>query len=411
MKLDMFSALRHRNYALFFAGQSLSYIGTWMQRTAVSWVIYTQTHSAVMLGVSVFIQQFPSFLLSLAGGIVSDRYDRKKIFFITQSASLVQAAALWLLVFIGNYQVWEILFLSAILGVINAFDVPARQPMVHQLVESKEDLSNALALNSAMVNLARMIGPALSGIILQAYGAGFCFLLNALSFVGVLASLIFMRFPKFIKSSTQKSAITDLKEGFDYLITTPSIGIILLLLTTLCLFVFPYDTVIPVFTKFVFKGDAKTFGYISGFIGLGALIGALLLASLKNAVSLQRLIFVSGITTSISLILFSKLSYFPLAMFFAANCGFGVLLLSTISVTILQKESAPEMRGRVMSYYALAYFGMIPIGGLLVGSISQFIGAPNTMLFQGMLALGIIILFSKFRYAKPKERQSFENNN
>jgi MFS family permease len=402
MKLDTFSALKHRNYALFFCGQSLSYIGTWMQRTAVSWIIYTQTHSALMLGVSVFIQQFPSFLLSLAGGIASDRYDRKKILFVTQSASLVQAAALWLIVFNGNYRVWQILVLSALLGVINAFDVPARQPMVHQLVESKEDLTNALALNSAMVNLAKMIGPALSGIILQTYGAGFCFLLNALSFVGVLTSLIFMKFPRFVKPNTQRSAIADVKEGFDYLVKTPAIGMVLLLLTTLCLFVIPYDTLIPIFTRLVFKGDAKTFGYISGFIGLGALIGSLLLASLKNAVSLQRLIIVSGIVTGISLILFSRVSYFPLAMFFAAICGFGVLLLSTSSVTILQKESAPEMRGRVMSYYALAYFGMIPIGGLLVGSVSQYIGAPNTMLFQGTLALGIFILFSKFLYAKPK---------
>jgi MFS family permease len=396
MKFDTFSALRHRNYALFFSGQSLSYIGTWMQRTAVSWVIYTHTHSAVMLGVSVFIQQFPSFLLSLAGGIASDRYDRKTILFVTQSASLLQAAALWLLVFNGNYQLWQILLLSALLGVINAFDVPARQPMVHQLVESKEDLSNALALNSAMVNLARMIGPALSGIILQSYGAAFCFLLNALSFVGVLTSLVFMKFPRFVKPAIQKSAIADMKEGFGYLIKTPAIGMILLLLTTLCLFVIPYDTLIPIFAKLVFNGDAKTFGYISGFIGLGALIGSMLLASLKNAVSLQRLIIVSGITTGISLILFSRVSYFPMAMFFATLCGFGVLLLSTISVTILQKESAPEMRGRVMSYYALAYFGMIPIGGLLVGSVSQYIGAPNTILFQGMLALGTITLFSKF---------------
>ena len=226
-KITTFRAFRNRNYALFFVGQSVSQIGTWMQRTAISWVVYSLSHSALMLGLCVFAQQFPSFVLSLFGGIVADRYSRYKILLITQTASMVQAILLALTVIYTPFHIWEILALSVVLGIINAFDVPARQPMVHEMIENKADIPNALALNATMVNLARLIGPAISGIILQNLGSGICFGLNALSFIAVLSSLLLMRLPKFSPPLVKKKVVLELKEGFIYVKSHPVIGLLI----------------------------------------------------------------------------------------------------------------------------------------------------------------------------------------
>ncbi|MDB5110302.1 MAG: major facilitator superfamily 1, partial [Mucilaginibacter sp.] len=365
IKTDTFRAFKYRNYALFFSGQSVSQIGTWMQRTAVSWVIYSLTHSAFMLGLSVFAQQFPSFLLSLHGGVVSDRYSRYKILLVTQTASMIQAILLAVLILTNHYVIWEILALSVVLGIINAFDVPARQPMVHEMVNNKEDIPNALALNSAMVNIARLIGPALSGIVLQAFGAGICFSLNALSFVAVITSLLFMKLPKFNPPAVKKKVIHELAEGLQYLKQTPAIGTIIFLLTALSLLVFPYDTIVPVFAKVIFKGNAATFGYISSFMGLGAILGSLFFASLKNGTNLRVILLIGIAILGAGMIIFSRISYFPVAMPFAVLIGFGSLLPMTACITTIQVEAASHMRGRVMSFVAMSYFGMLPLGSLL----------------------------------------------
>jgi MFS family permease len=366
-----------------------------MQRTAVSWVIYSLTHSAFMLGLAVFAQQFPSFLLSLPGGVVSDRYSRHKILLVTQTASMVQAILLAALILTNHYVIWEILTLSVVLGIINAFDVPARQPMVHDMVNDKEDIANALALNSAMVNIARLVGPALSGIILQAFGAGICFSLNALSFVAVITSLLFMKMPKFNPPTAKKKVLIELAEGFHYLKQTPAIGVIILLLTALSLLILPYDTIVPVFAKVIFKGNAATYGYISSFMGLGAIMGSLLFASMKKGTNLRVILLGSIAILGVGLILFSRISNFPFAMPFAVLIGFGSLLPMTACITAVQVEAAPHMRGRVMSYVAMAFFGTLPLGSLLIGTISQKITAPLTMLCQGIMALMIAAIFSK----------------
>lgn len=391
-----FRAFRNRNYTLFFCGQSVSQIGTWMQRTGVSWVVYTMTHSAFMLGLTVFASQFPSFLFSLLGGIASDRYNRYKILLITQTASMVQAVLLAILIFTNHYAVWEILTLSVLLGVVNAFDVPARQPLIHDMVTDKADLPNALALNSSMVNIARLIGPALSGIILVKFGAATCFLINAVSFVAVIASLLLMTLPAYIPSPVKKKIGSELAEGFAYLKNTPSISTILLMLGLTSLLVLPYNTLLPVFAKVIFKGDAATFGYINSFIGVGAVVGSIFLATLKKGADLKIVLLGSTIIFGVFLILFSQFSYFPLAMLFATFSGFGMMSQTTISITVIQVDSDKEMRGRVMSYVAMAYFGMLPIGSLLIGTISQQIGAPNTILYEGIIALIIAAVFSKF---------------
>jgi MFS family permease len=394
MKANIFRAFRNRNYALFFVGQSVSQIGTWMQRTAVVWVIYSLTHSAFMLGLAIFAQQFPSFLLSLFGGIVADRYSRYKILLFTQTASMLQAILLAVLILANHYVIWEIMTLSVILGIINAFDVPARQPMVHDMVNNKEDIANALAFNSAMVNMARLVGPALSGIVLQAFGAGVCFSLNAVSFVAVIASLLLMKLPKFISPVIKKKVTSELSEGFEYLKLTPTIGIVILMLTFLSLLVLPYDTMVPVFAKVIFEGDAATFGYISSFIGLGAILASLFLASVKSGTDLKIILIISTAILGVGLIFFSRISYFPVAMLFGVLIGFGSLTPMTACITIVQMEAASHMRGRVMSYVAMAYFGMLPLGSLLTGIISQKITAPLTMLCQGVIAIIIAIIFA-----------------
>jgi len=415
MSITTFNAFKNRNYRLFFAGQSISQIGTWMQRTGVSWVIYTMTHSAFMLGLTVFASQFPSFLFSLVGGIASDRYNRYKVLLFTQVASMVQAVLMAILVFSNHYTVWEILTLSVLLGVINAFDVPARQPMVHEMITNKEDLPNAMALNSSMVNLARLIGPALSGIILVKFGAGTCFSLNALSFVAVITSLLLMKLPAHIPSVVKKKVASDLAEGFAYLKNTPSISIIMLMLALTGLLVLPYNTLLPIFAKVIFKGNAATYGYINSFIGLGAIGGSMFLASLKPGADLKFVLLINTLIFGICLMLFSHISYFPLAMLFATLTGFGMMSQTTIIMTIIQVNSAKKMRGRVMSYVAMAYFGMLPLGSLLIGAISQQTGAPNALLCQGIVALIIAAVFSKYlrkdKLAKKNaERLELEEN-
>lgn len=391
--MTTFNAFQSRNYRLYFYGQSVSLIGTWMQRTAVSWVVYTLTHSTFMLGLSLFAGQFPSFVLSAFGGVVSDRYDRHKVLLYTQFASLLQAASLAILIFSGHYTVWQMLFLSMILGSINAFDVPARQALVYEMVDDKETLPNALALNSTMVNLARLVGPAIAGIMLEKFGAAVCFLLNASSFIAVIGSLMRMRLKPYVRNAQRKQVLVELKEGAQYLRHTPDIAKAILMLAAMSLIVIPYITLMPVYAKVIFKGDATTFGYIDSFIGMGAITGALFLASRGPEVSRKKILWVNTLIFGAGLILFSHTTWFPIAMVFAMMSGFGMMAQTTITNTIIQTSVAPNMRGRVISYFAMAYFGMQPLGSLFVGFISKYLGTPNTILLEGVSALIIVAIF------------------
>ena len=349
-----------------------------------------------MLGLAVFAAQFPSFLFSPLGGVISDRYNRYRVMVITQIASLVQAILLTALVIFTEYAVWEILILSVLLGIINAFDVPARQSMVNEIVGSKEDLPNAIALNSSMVNLARLIGPAVSGIVLESWGAGICFLINALSFVAVIVSLLLMKFPKFIPHAHSKKVFREFKEGFVYIKKTPTIGFVILMLAFVSLLVLPFITLLPVYARVIFKGSASTFGYLNSFIGLGAIGGAIFLASLKTGVDLKKILFINLLIFGAGLILFSHTTNLPLALFFAVIAGFGMMSQTTVSNTIIQTNVSKEMRGRVISYFAMAFFGMQPLGGLLIGAVSQNIGAPNTLLAEGIIGILIAFIFLPF---------------
>lgn len=397
---NTFRALQYPNYRVFISGQAVSRIGTWMERTGVSWVVYEMTHSTFMLGLTVFASQFPSFLFSLYGGIIADRYNRKKIVTITQIASMLQASILAMVVLLGHAEVWQILALVTTLGVINAFDIPARQTLMHQLIERTEDLPNAVALNSSVVNIARLAGPALAGVILSTFGAGICFSINALSYLAVLISIAFLKLkPQIIKPKKQ-SNFKEVKEGLKYLKTHPQIAPLTLYIGIISLLVLPFNTLLPEFAKKVFHGDAQTFGYISSCLGSGALIGTIFLASLNNNESKKAIVLLTNaFLLGISLISFSLVDNLVVALGISLVAGFTALTQTTICLTIIQTRSAPDMRGRMISLFAMALFGMLPLGGLIIGWVSNQIGSSETVFIQGIISILIALTF--FKKLKP----------
>ncbi|WP_080054374.1 MFS transporter [Spirosoma aerolatum] len=397
MKVSTFTAFKSRNYRLFFAGQSISLLGTWMQKTAVSWVIYSQTHSKLMLGMSVFATLFPSALLTPLGGVFSDRYDRYRVLLLTQVLSMVQAVLLTVVVFFKNYAVWEIILLSVVLGLINAFDVPARQSLVYELVDDKKDLPNAVALNSSMVNLSKLIGPAIAGIAIEKLGEVVCFGLNAVSFIAVISSLLLMKLPKYVPRLHRKNILTELAEGFTYAKETASIRFIMIMLAMASLLVLPFTSLMSVYAKDVFRGTASTFGLLDSAIGLGAFIGAIFLASLKPERNLSKVLAVNTFVFGAGLILFSYTSWYPLALLFLVIGAFGMMSQITISNTLLQTQAAPAMRGRVMSMFVMVYASALPVGSLIVGTISEHVGVQATVLGEGIMALGIGALHLRHR--------------
>lgn len=399
---NTFRSFKSRNYSLFFFGQLISRVGTWMQRTAVIWVVYTMTHSVFMIGLTTFAEQFPSFLLSPAGGIAADRYSKQKLVLITQIVAALQATALALFYITGYHQVWLILSLSVLLGIANAFEVPARQSMVNDLIDNKEDLPNAIAINSSLNNLSRLLGPALSGFVLARYGAGVCFGANAISFIAVIASLAMMTVPRHQASAARKKLSADFKEGLAYVKRHHEIGNTVLLLALTCLLVNTYNTLIPVYAKEIFKGNAATYGYLSAFIGLGAVISTLSIASRKAGYNIKKVLRINIIIVGLALILFSYTHFFPVNLLLATLAGFGTMSVIPISNTIIQLASSPAMRGRAISFFTMAAFGTIPIGALLVGWLSNYIGPQNCILAQGIIALVIAVCFRKFLSTEMK---------
>ena len=393
---NTFRAFRSRKYGLYFTGRSVSQLGTWMQRTAVVWVVYSMTSSAFWVGVAIFAEQFPSFLFSIPGGVAADRYDRHKIIKTMQILSIIQSVLMAIMVLTGHTTLWAILMLSIILGIINAFDVPARQTLVHEVVDDPADLPSAIALTTAMASLAQVLGPVLSGLVLSMFGAAVCFFLNAASFGAVMLSLVLMKLPTTPPKNKDKNVLAEFGEGFAYLRRSPNLGLMIVLIGMVSLLVFPYNTVLPVFAKEIFKGNATTFGLINGFIGAGAVVATIFLASRKAGAPLKKILLTGIIIMGVGIMCFSQVRNFPLAMFFGVLMGVGSMAQFTIGNIIIQSESAPEMRGRVMGILLMAMFGMLPLGSLVVGAISQRIGAPTTMLAQGIICIVIALLFSRF---------------
>lgn len=367
-----------------------------MQRTAVVWVVYSMTNSAFLIGVTIFAEQFPSFLFSIPGGVAADRYDRHKIIKITQILSIIQSVLMAVMVLTGHTTVWAILVLSVILGIINAFDVPARQALVHEVVADPADLPSAISLTTAMASLAQLLGPVLSGVVLSLFGAAVCFFVNAASFGAVMLSLALMKLPAAPPRNKDKKVLAEFAEGFAYLRSAPNIGWMIILLGLVSLLVLPYNTVLPVFAKVIFKGNASTFGLINGFIGAGAVAATIFLASRKPGAPLKKILFISTIVMGVGMICFSQARNFHAAMFFAMLMGFGGIAQFTVSNIVAQSESAPGMRGRVIGILLMAIFGMAPLGSVVAGAVSQRIGAPATVLAQGIIAIALVLLFTRF---------------
>lgn len=398
---DTFSVFESRNYRLFFTGQLVSRIGTWMQRTAVIWVIYTMTHSVFLVGAATFAEQFPSFILSPSGGIVADRYDRYKVLMITQIVSALQAVVLTFVYSSGFQSYWVLLLLSAVLGLTNAYDVPVRQSMVNEMVDRDEDLPKAIAMNSSLNNLSRLLGPALSGIVLAKYGATVCFASNAISFIAVIFCLSQMKLRHTFVKKKPQNVWTDLREGVSYVRSQVQIRQTLVLLALLCFFVNSYNTLQPYFARDVFRGDASTFGYINGAIGLGALVSTLFLASQKGVGRLKRILFNNMILLGVGLVWMSWVHWLDLYLALAFMTGFGTMSIIPICNTIVQTQSSFEMRGRVVGFYAMAAFGMLPLGSLFVGWLSHMVGVENCLAGQGIFGILLALLFYRFLRKEP----------
>ena len=398
MNFSTFKSLKNRNYRLFFMGQSVSLLGTWMQKTAVSWVVYSLTQSKFMLGVSVFATLFPTALVSLYGGIVADRYNRYKVLLSTQIVSLLQAVLLTLaIVFFKQHVVWEIIVLGAVLGVINGFDMPARQSLVRELISRKEDLPNALALNSSMVNLSKLIGPAIAGFILERFGDAVCFGINAISFIPVILSLLMMKLPKpEPRPKADKNLKHEFLEAFGYIKNTPVVSSVIIFVGIMGLLVLPFSTLTPVFAKDIFNGSAFTLGIIDGVIGFGAFLGALFLASLRQGMNLSKVLAINTLVFGIGLILFSQITVLSLALLFIAIGSFGMMSVRTISNTIVQIHVPNQFRGRVISIYLMVLTATIPIGSLIIGAVSHYIGVETTVMIEGFLALIVAVFYGRY---------------
>jgi MFS family permease len=377
-------ALRHRNYRLFFGGQSVSLIGTWMTRIATSWLVYRLTGSALLLGIVGFAGQIPTFLLAPFAGVWVDRLNRHRVLVVTQVLAMLQSFALAGLALAHRITVWDIIWLSAFQGLINAFDMPTRQAFVVEMVEEREDLSNAIALNSSMVNVARLIGPSLAGVIIAAVGEGYCFLIDGFSYLAVIASLLVMRLRPQGTRRARANMLGELKEGWAYVSGSVAIRTLLLLLALVSLVGMPYAVLMPIFAGKILHGGAHTLGFLMAASGVGALTGALRLASRKTVLGLGRVVAVSAALFGAGLIVFSQSRWLWPSLALMLVTGVGMMQTMAASNTILQTIAKEEKRGRVMSYYTMAFVGMAPFGSLLAGSVAARIGAPRTLLISGI---------------------------
>ncbi len=379
----IFRSLRYRNFRLFFGGQSISLIGTWIQRIAMPWLVYDLTGSVVLLGIVGFAGQIPSFILAWYAGVIVDRRNRYRILIVTQVLAMIQALTLAALVFSGLIQVWHIILLSVALGLINAFDMPSRQSFMVEMVEKKEDLGNAIALNSTMVNGARLLGPSIAGVLIAITGEATCFLINGLSYLVVIASLFRMKIITKDRKPGSSKISTELKEGFRYTFGFKPVRFIILLLALVSLMGMPYSVLMPVYAKEILHGSSHTFGFLMGASGLGALSSALYLASRRNAAGLEKVIPFSAMVFGAGLILLSATHVFWLACLVMILTGSGMMLVMASSNTVIQTVIDDNKRGRVMSFYAMAFMGTAPFGSLMAGTLAKIIGTPMTLAIGG----------------------------
>lgn len=382
----IFRALKHRNFQLFFAGQLISLTGTWMQTVAQSWLVYRITGSVALLGLIGFAGQIPVFLLTAFGGAIADKYDRRRILIITQICSMFSASVLAALTLTDTIQVWHLFVFASFGGIVNAFDIPARQSFVVDMV-GKEDMLNAIALNSSMFNGARIVGPAIAGIVVAAVGEGWCFFSNAVSYIGVIFGLLLMRVAQKEIVQSEGSALEKIKEGFTFVAQTAPIRALLLLLGLVSLMGMPYAVLMPIFADQILNGGVRGLGILMGASGIGALTAALVLASRKSIRGLGRWVAFASGAFGVFIILFSQSRSFWLSAAFLVPAGFSMMLQMSASNTLVQSMVPDELRGRVMAVYSMMFMGMAPLGALMAGSLAEIIGAPLTVALGGAVCI------------------------
>ncbi len=379
-------ALRHRNFQLFFAGQLISLVGTWMQTVAQSWLVYRMTNSALLLGTVGFASQIPVFIIAPIGGIVADRRDRQHVVIATQTASMILAGILAALTLSGRVQVWHIMVLASGLGVVNAFDIPARQAFLIDMV-GREDLMNAIALNSSMFNGARIIGPAVAGILVASIGEGWCFFANAVSYIAVIVGLLMMRIEHAAKLAAEGSPLQNILEGFAFVKNTKPIRAILLLLALVSFVGMPYAVLMPVFADKILHGGARALGILMCSTGVGALLGAASLAARVGVRGLGRLIAICSVGFGASLVLFAFSRIFWLSTVLLLPVGFCMMVQMASSNTLIQAMVPDQLRGRVLSVYTMMFMGMAPFGALGAGAVAHRVGAPWTVAVGGFACM------------------------
>jgi MFS family permease len=384
----MLRALAYRNYRLFFGGQVVSLVGTWITTTATNWLVYRLTGSVLLLGVVGFAGQFPAFVLGPFTGIVVDRWDRHRLLVVTQTISMLQSFALAALVLSGRITLEWIIALSVVQGIVNAFDMPARQSFLLTMIENKADLGNAIALNSSMMTLARLLGPSIAGVLIAATSEGWCFLLDGISYVAVIAALLQMKIARRPDAAiARRSALHQFREGFVYAFGFRPIRSIILLLAIVSLVGVPYTVMMPVFATTVFQGGPHTLGILMTSSGCGALFGALWLAQRQSVIGLSRVIPMAGALFGAGLIAFSFTDVLWLAIPCLIVAGFGFMVQMASSNTVIQTIVDDEKRGRVMGFYMMAFLGTAPFGSLLAGWLASRIGAPQTLFVGGVCCL------------------------
>jgi MFS family permease len=388
-----FRSLRHRNFRLFFSGQLISLVGTWMQSIAEAWLIYRLTGSSVLLGLLGFVSQIPIFLLSPIGGLAADRWPRQRVVIATQVASMTLGFTLAALTLTGRIRVWEIIVLATLLGVVNAFDVPARQSFLIEMV-GREDLLNAIALNSTMFNGARVAGPAVAGLLVAQVGEGWCFFLNGVSYIAVLAGLLMMRIEKSLAVHDGSSPIEKLREGLRFVRHAKPIRTLLLLLGLVSFTALPFSVLMPIFADRILHGGASAYGWLMGVVGLGAMFGAFTLAMRQELRGLGKLVAYSAIGLGVSLTFFGASRVYWFSLVALTLAGYAMMMQFTSANTLIQAMVPDQLRGRVMSLYSMMFIGMAPIGSLVAGKMAQHIGAPITVALGGLMSLVGGIIFA-----------------
>jgi MFS family permease len=402
-------ALRHRNFRLFFGGQTISLVGTWMTRIATSWLVYRLTKSSLLLGTVSFAGQIPTFFLAPFAGVLVDRWERRQVLLWTQTLAMVQSLLLAWLALSHRINITEILILSVFQGLINAFDMPGRQAFMVQMVEDRADLSNAIAINSSMVNVARLVGPSLAGLLIAVSSEGWCFLIDGISYIAVIVSLLMMRVRIAAVRSKAASMLEQMREGWSYVSTFTPTRTILVLFALVSLMGMPYMVLMPVFAGQVLHGGPHTLGFLMGAAGAGALVSAFSLVLRRSVRGLTKMIPISAGIFGASLVLFGFSRWLWLSLVLLLFTGFGMLQGMTASNTIIQTLTPEEKRGRVMSYYTAAFVGMAPFGSLFAGAMAHWIGAPRTVMVTGSCCIvGGLWFWSKLPAIRKEMRPIYE---